>query len=530
MRRWTRGLIAAFLVLGPALGASAHAVLVETDPADGARHEEPPNRVTLRFSEPVDLPDGALRIFDASGRRIDTGEVRSVGSGESLEAGLTGLADGSYVVAWRVVSLDGHPIRGAFVFGVGEGEAAVDEGLIEDLLGPGRSPAARIAGSAVRWVTYLSGLVAAGVGIFAGFVLGRSRSVPRLASVMRRAAVSCAVASALAIPAFVAEAQATWGEAVTSSVGVAASIRMAAMVVLAMASRRPTPLPVIAGVAVLAAAELVTGHTRTSEPRLLVMAADAVHVLGAAFWIGGLVALLLTWRHMAGDAPGAAEVVGRFSTLAVRFVLGLAAAGLVLAWIEVGEWAALVSTAYGWTLVAKSAVAAAVLGVAAYNKRVLVSRIVSDEQEERRPAWERLRATVRAEVVGLALVVGLTAVLVDLPPAAEGLDGPYSTYVDLGEGELNLVVDPGRVGTNQVHAYVLTAAGTPADVEGEARFEFHYPAQDVGPIVRRAVFVGPGHWIHTGPELAVAGEWHVTFRLGDGFEAAMATAVVRVTG
>lgn len=527
MHIWIRGLVVVVLiVLGPALGASAHAVVEETDPVDGARLEEAPEHVSVRFSEPVELTEGAIRIFDSSGRRVESGEARPVDSGEVVEVDSGHLPQGTYIVAWRVVSLDGHPIRGAFVFGVGEGEVAVDQGIIDEVLGS-QAPA-RAAGAVVRWVTYLAGLLATGIAVFSAFVLRAFLRVPALGAAVRWAASVAALASVSAIPIFAAEAQATWPEALASSVGLAAFLRVAAMAVLFFSARGSSPAWVAGGASLLVAAELATGHTRTTEPLLVVMAADAVHVAGAAFWLGGLVALLVARRHLREDAERAATVVGRFSALAVRFVLALVIAGLAMAWVQVGGLPALTSTAYGRTLIAKLVAGAAVLGVAVYNNRVLVPRIMSGEGPDL-PALERLRSTVRAEVVGLAVVIALTAVLVDLPPAAEAVGGPFSTYVEFDDGELNLVVDPNRAGTNQVHAYVLDAAGSPADVEGAAVLEFHFPAEDIGPIVRQPMYVGTGHWIHTGPELAVAGEWHITFRLGEGFETTAATAVVRVT-
>jgi copper transport protein len=112
------------------------------------------------------------------------------------------------------------------------------------------------------------------------------------------------------------------------------------------------------------------------------------------------------------------------------------------------------------------------------------------------------------------VVIGVTALLVNLQPAAEaaGVSGPYSTYVPFGEGLLNLVIDPNRAGVNEIHLYVLTAGGLPALVSGEATIEFRMPEQDIGPILRPLQVAGPGHYIHVGPELAIPGEWVITVR------------------
>jgi copper transport protein len=326
-------------------------------------------------------------------------------------------------------------------------------------------------------------------------------------------------------------------EAVGASVGWASLVRVLALAVLWIVVVRGEVGWTMAGLIGLVAAELVTGHTRTTEPIWLAMAADAVHVVGAGVWFGGLAAMAISLRSAKADDDlvTGARMVGAFSNLAGYTVLALSAAGVVLAWMEVQAWHALVSTHYGWTLLVKSAVVAGVLLVAAYNNRVLVPSVISSGNEESHlepdsggsgstvvaivhpsagTAWHRLSRTIRIELVGLMVVIGVTALLVNLQPAAEaaGVSGPYSTYVPFGEGLLNLVIDPNRTGVNEIHLYVLTAGGLPALVSGEATIEFRMPEQDIGPILRRLQVAGPGHYIHVGPELAIPGEWVITVR------------------
>ena len=114
--------LAATLVtaLAVAPGASAHAVLEETRPANDTVVQQSPPQVLIRFNEAVDTSLGrALQVFDASGEEVDTGDIRRP-SPEQVAVDIEEeLADGTYTVAWRVVSADSDPIRGAFVFHVG---------------------------------------------------------------------------------------------------------------------------------------------------------------------------------------------------------------------------------------------------------------------------------------------------------------------------------------------------------------------------------------------------------------------------
>jgi copper transport protein len=70
-----------------------------------------PARVSLRFDEHVSTPFGAVRVLDANGRRVDNGR-ESQPQADTVAVGLPSfLADGTYVVAWRVISADTHPVH-----------------------------------------------------------------------------------------------------------------------------------------------------------------------------------------------------------------------------------------------------------------------------------------------------------------------------------------------------------------------------------------------------------------------------------
>ncbi|TLQ44922.1 copper resistance CopC/CopD family protein [Streptomyces marianii] len=102
--------------------ANAHAALTGSDPKDGAVLAVAPEDVTLTFSEQVALGNDSIRVLDPKSKRIDTGEVRNLGTADVVRYGValrSGLPDGTYTVAWQAVSADSHPIAGAFTFSVG---------------------------------------------------------------------------------------------------------------------------------------------------------------------------------------------------------------------------------------------------------------------------------------------------------------------------------------------------------------------------------------------------------------------------
>ena len=139
-----------------------------------------PDVVTLRFSEDVSLELGGVRVLDTDGERVDKDDAQA--DGEIVTVGLPDdLGDGTYVVAWSVVSADSHPVNGAFTFVVGEGLAASDD-EIASLLDTPDDTGWHVAAGIARFAAYAGTLLAAGGFIFISVVDRRraSRSVVRL--------------------------------------------------------------------------------------------------------------------------------------------------------------------------------------------------------------------------------------------------------------------------------------------------------------------------------------------------------------
>ena len=100
--------------------AAAHATLISTTPGNGASLDQAPEQLVLRFDEPVETVSETVRVFDATGRPIAVGSIEQIGERVIVAKLNDGLPNGTYAVAWRFVSADSHPLRGAFVFSVGE--------------------------------------------------------------------------------------------------------------------------------------------------------------------------------------------------------------------------------------------------------------------------------------------------------------------------------------------------------------------------------------------------------------------------
>lgn len=505
----------AALVLAGARPAMAHASLDATTPADGAAVDAV-DEVTVTFDEPAEVPAGGLRVFDEQAQRVDTGEVRPVDERTVAVDLDRDLPDGAYIVTWRAVSVDGHPIRGAFVFSVGAG-AEADEALVAELFADDGGTVVGVLGAVTRALGYVGTLLAAGALAYLLWVARDERERRRGADWTVRGAVLGAAAALLSLPLqsmavtgfgpLASLAPDALGPVLASPTGYTALLRLLALVVVASSARRNAAVAAAAG-AVALASFVLDGHTRTVEPLWLLVSADAVHVAAAAAWFGGLVVLVaaLRERSLDDDPVAAAGLVSRYSAVAVGSVVAVTLAGSAMSWALVRQPRALTSTAYGWTLVAKLVLALIVIAIGVLNNRRLVPAVAGASHR----GWERLRRVTRLEAGLMAGVLVVTAFLVNLRPAAEaaGITGVFETTRTVtDELTLNLVVDPNRAGENQIHLYLLDRTGRPTSEVEDVTLELSLPAQDVGPIQRETFVAGPGHWQLNGNELSIAGEW-----------------------
>ena len=547
-RRWQPVLVAVaalMVALGAVPAASAHAELLTTDPANDAVVDEAPARVSLRFNEAVETAFGAVRVFDTNARRVDTGRVERPAS-DTVAVGLQDdLPRGTYTVTWRVVSGDAHPIAGAFVFHVGA-PGARPEGIASEVLGAGAPRHVEVLFTSVRFLDFALLLLAVGGTLALALVLRDAGGVrPRLFGGLAVASAGLAVVALTSIVLQGAKAAGfglvdalSWDvvsavlETRFGRVALGQAAAAALLAVLALVLRRRSDRTALADVALLVAGGLaltpaLAGHASISGAVAFV--ADVAHVEAAAAWVGGLAFLVLALVWAGGERWSlAARAVPRFSRLAVLSVAVLLVAGTVNGYLQVRAWRGLWETTYGLLLLGKIALVLPLLALGAYNNRYAVPRLRDGTASA--PERRRFLRNAGFELALMATIVAVTAVLVTEPPArAEVVPrGPYATTAQLGDLELNLVVDPAVAGPNQIHLYLTTPSGQPTDVD-EATVAATLASRGIGPLRLQAHRAGPGHFVVHGAQLALAGDWQlrVDTRRGE-FDAAAATVSVPI--
>ena len=362
--------------------ADAHALLERSYPAAGASLPRAPHVMLLYFTEAPEPSLSPVSLLDSSGQTVPgVGKpVVAPGNARELRVRLPSLADGVYTVNWRTVSkVDGHVTGGSFAFGIGvqppSGVSAAANGGSPPT-GSTPSPVA-VAG---LWLLFWGLALLAAAGATGMLVFGWR--LPRGARIVIAAGWLAAAAGILTmILSERAAAGVPFGELFGAAAGRSLLAQAAAVAVCGVAAffaaRRPAGPPLAVLGAAAAGALFVhaqAGHAETqSSVRLLNVADQWLHMLAAGVWAGGLVWLLLGLRNL--DGPARASAVRRFSQLAFAAVALIAVTGVLRAVPEVGSLGALVSTSFGITLLIKSGLFVALMGVAWRNRYRLVPKL-----------------------------------------------------------------------------------------------------------------------------------------------------------
>jgi copper transport protein len=418
------------------------------------------------------------------------------------------------------VSSDGHPVSGAFSFGVGtatatapgsatapETGATTDGTLAADSTAPWPVVVVRLAG-------YLAFALVVGVAAFVLFCAPGTSNNPTLQLLARWGLVG-GVASAVA--AILVQGPFTAGvsmsrildlrllqQTLSTPFGTAMMWRLVlygALCVLAW--RLPRILTELAswlvpalvvGIAITIAS---AGHAAASG--LLGLGVVALHALTAGLWVGGLITLAAIGRSAESGA------VQKFSTLALASVATLVVTGTLNSLRHLTAVEQLWSTRYGLTLVIKLTLVAATLTVAgvsrwrAYQNRVPLQSV-------------RIEAALTVAVLGVTALLSMTAP----PPKAAAPPAPTSHHhepaaasdtvqMSLGDqGHASLAVVPATTAGSHLHLALTDHNGQRLSAT-RATLKVANPARDIAPIpiplnMRDGVWVAnyrfpfPGSW------------------------------------
>jgi copper transport protein len=537
--------MAVAMLLLPTAKAWAHAELIETTPPNGAHLDKAPRQVVLRFSESVNPVRDGFRLLDGNGKTVAAPQAHGV-TGDAARVSMAlpaSLSDGVYVINWRVVSADSHPIHGAFVFSVGKARAAP---LADAGAQAGSDGLIEIAFWLFRLVSF-AGLALLVGGVFFVVVCWR----PGLSNGRARRLVTSALAASMvsAVALFALQGPNVAGSSLadvadpglladTARTGfgilLLARIALLCLAAVLLARLKSLSRTVIVLMAVLGYALMLTwsgtGHASAGLLSSIAPFVDAAHLGAMSVWLGGLALLALCALGRGPRAPRAAErgeatqqdeaavAVSRFSRTAAVAVVVLGGTGLLQAWRELAEFGP--GTEYFTLLIFKIAVFGLLLWLASLSRSFVQRRLSAPAKgaagrAARAGALAGLRRSVAWEAGIATVVLGLTAALVALPPGGHD-HGPNAAAVPAGPflgslalpdaGDVQVWVDPARPGPNQVVLNVRDDRGINQDVP-EVRARLQLPEAGVDPLPVSLTRTGPGQFVARSVDIPVAGNW-----------------------
>ena len=536
------GILLALLV-GSARTADAHAIAVYSDPPDGAVLTDAPQQINITFTNAI-LPEfTTVRFMDGDGAVIAVAPPRVTaqsGSAVVLTVDLPALAPNAYRLLWQSRSQDDlHLTSGSVIFGLKHSP-------------PSSRPVDITAVAPVevmtRWLILFGIAGALGALLVRFFIIDadvESDGSRAQATARRLRWFGCGSS----ILAFVGEGallgvqvmadpqakpETVWRIVGGTDYGLRWLIMQAALVGLALtiwltakARGRRLWLRFIGFVVVLAIVQPMNSHSdRDPSFSLLKVGVDALHVLAASVWIGGVAALLISVWPLFGRENGRARTyLLRFGRWAALSLVALVATGLYKSSQQVATVDAAFGTFYGQALLVKIELVFFVALLGLVNTAMLRPAIANRlRQLIHRPsrstpfAARRVRQVLVAEAVLMGGILLAASLLAATPPArgpqwespAQKATRPETVSINVADLVASLSVKPNRPGQNFISVGVFnTRRPAPAPIENvDIRLVAPGDTQNAQPIT--ATRLDESHYQIAGSQFSIAGDWTVS--------------------
>ena len=484
--------------------AEAHAGLKSSDPAASSVLEIPPKEIVLNFGEAVEVSFGSIRLFDSNSNLIvlptpKFGRVDGAIDAKTVRVAIPELQPGSFLVVWRVVSADSHPVQGAFAFQIGA--RGLDLGSLgEEILASSTAPVSvRLMMGFARWLSFLGVMVLVGALLLATRIVG----VSRVGKIIFGSWVAALVGSALVL---LLQAPYALGQAMSVSETLGAvddvlQTRLGTWLVvrdtillmfLLLIWRRDLHqklifrvLACLASIGVFATYS-ISGHPGMREFSALSIGTDIVHYLCVSAWMGGLVTLVLLGRKWQSESS---RVIAWFSFTATITMPLMVATGVAQAWRMMEGFQNIFSTTYGVVLSLKVLLVAVAIAAGTRARQLFKSQRV--EQQDLKEI--RFSKTIITESMIGIVVLAVTAVLVSVPPLSVSGAGPFEATVVQANVIADIRITPARVGEVVAHI-VLSPPGGALQLITDATARISLVTGEIPAIPIDVQLVGTNHF------------------------------------
>ena len=519
--------------------AYAHPFLLDSEPSQAANAPIGTTQIITKYSESVEIDFSELKVFDSNGNQVDNRDTAYYDGESSLVITTPPLEDGVYTVTSKVLSkVDGHLVRAAIVFGVGE--AKVDVSLLESQEQSETTflpeAAARFPGIVGQTVVLGSAIAAIAIWSTQQKYFGKDNLAlisktyrSKFSKITGIALVSVLVSNFAMIAVQTFRLETSPLDVIGTAFGTTWLIRMIITIILLgiwfwmerksdLTGKKHVPM-LIASLVLIFTTTLL-GHgtaTELAAPMIL----DYVHNLLSSVWIGGVIFLAfvilptlakLDWMD---KEKTVLAILPRYSGM-VTIALGiLIITGPTLLWFLESDVTSITSSTYGFLIFAKIFLALIMIGLGAYFQfkvqRPAVKNLggaigagvfgfgekppdVSKEGFEP-PTIEALASKkmvkpLKASAVTGIILLGVVSLLVNssLPAGeiqtadAQTTTFGFSSTFFSEQAKFDVSVLPVGVGPNTISVIVSTIDGEPmSDISG-LKIKVSNPQRNISPI------------------------------------------------
>jgi len=454
----------------------AHAYLQQSTPSANETVLGSPSKITLQFNESIQPAFHSIQVTNSAGERVDLDDSHIADNQpKTLEGSVqANLPDGLYIIGWKIISGDGHPLEGNIPFQIGNSSSSTN---VPTATSTGYYPGLDLI--VIRWLLYLSTAFLLGILSFYLFMYPSNPTakhrLPQRSRMMLWISYGGIVASiVLSLPLQATiEARLQWSELWTTpwveqmmqtSFSTIWLLQLVMVIVLGgvmYIANRTSEISytrsiyqytaLLLGLGILLSKSFI-GHAAASELKVLSITMNFLHLSASCIWIGSLLALAAI---LPGEAslPSSPEdrkrmifrVIRTFSYWGTGLVTILILSGTYASLKYIPTMYSLFNTTYGQVLLIKCGLVLIMLGLAAFN--MLRGR---RNKSIGRTVWIELS-------VGVITLV-LAALLSNLPTAMSS-PGPVDLSNTLATGEkISLQVSPNTIGNNQFEIQVQDAS------------------------------------------------------------------------
>jgi len=533
-------LLLAFLILVIGVpSAYAHPFLLDSEPSQAVNAPIGTTQIITKYSEAVEIDFSELKVFDSNGNQIDNGDTAYYEGESSLVITTSPLEDGTYTVTSKVLSkVDGHLVRAAIIFGVGE--AQVDASLLES---QDESETTFLPEAAARFPGIVGQTVVLGSAISAIAIWGTQRKHfgkenltlinqtyrSKFSKITGVALVGVLVSNFVMLAVQTVRLETSPIDVLGTTFGATWLIRMIITIILLgirfwmerkphLTNKKHVPMLIVS--LALIFTTTMFGHGTASE-LVAPMILDYVHNLLASVWIGGIIFFSfvilptlakLDWME---KEKTVLAILPRYSGM-VTIALGiLIITGPTLLWFLESDVTSITNSTYGLLIFAKIFLALIMIGLGAYFQfkvqRPAVKNLggaigagvfgfgekppdVSKEGFEpptiEALASKKLAKPLKASAITGIILLGVVSLLVNssLPAGevqtadAQTATFGFSSVLFSEQAKFDVSVLPVGVGPNTINVIVSTIDGEPmSDVSG-LKIKISNPQRNISPI------------------------------------------------